>query len=67
MPPASRRTEVDMFHKGLVQPVYAVSRPMSEETDMYDTEFEDLSDAEDYSGRRSEESVSDTLILRCSG
>lgn len=56
-----------MFHKGLVQPVYAVSRPMSEETDMYDTEFEDLSDAEDYSGRRSEESVSDTLILRCSG
>ena len=58
MPPASRRTEVEVFQKGHVQQIYA-SRPMSEATDTYDTEFEDLSDAEDYSGRRSEESVSD--------
>lgn len=60
MPPASRRTEVARFQKGHAQPTYAVARPMSEATDMYDTEFEDLSDAEEYSGRRSEESVSDT-------
>lgn len=58
MPPASRRTEVETFQKGYVQPMYAISRPLSEATDMYDTEFEDLSDAEEYSGRRSEESVS---------
>ncbi|SLM36221.1 Sterile alpha motif/pointed domain [Lasallia pustulata] len=65
MPPASRRTEVEMFQKGYVQPMYAISRPLSEATDMYDTEFEDLSDAEEYSGRRSEESFgkrSDTTI-----
>ena len=63
MPPASRRTEVEMFQKGHVQPMYAIPRPMSEATDMYDTEFEDLSDAEEYSGRRSEESVSDIRYL----
>lgn len=60
MPPASRRTEVETFQKGPVQPIYAVARPLSEATEMYDTEFEDLSDTEEYSGRRSEESVSDT-------
>ena len=47
-----------MFQKGHVRPIHPVCRPMSEATDMYDTEFEDLSDAEEYSGRRSEESVS---------
>lgn len=61
MPPGSRRTEVETFQKGHVQPIYAVARPVSEATEMYDTEFEDLSDTEEYSGRRSEESVSDTI------
>lgn len=59
MPPVSRRAEVEMFQKGHVPPIYAVARPVSEATEMYDTEFEDLSDTEEYSGRRSEESVSD--------
>ena len=50
-----------MFQKGYVKPLFAatsVSRAASETTDMSDTEFEeDFSDVEEYSGRRSEESV----------
>ena len=53
--------EVEMFQKGNVQSVFVQSsapRPLSQATEMYDTEFEeDLSDFEEYSGRRSEESV----------
>lgn len=65
MPPASRRS-VDMFQKGLVRPVFlgpTGPRPLSEATEMYDTEFEeDSSDIEEYSGRRSEDSVSKDCI-----
>lgn len=69
MPPASRRS-VDMFQKGLVRPVFSGPtgpRPLSEATEMYDTEFEeDSSDIEEYSGRRSEDSVSkDCICLTC--
>ena len=52
---------VEMFQKGNVQSVFvhpSAPRPTSQATEMYDTEFEeDLSDFEEYSGRRSEESV----------
>ena len=52
--------------KGRMHPFYASvpsSRPLSEATEIFDTDFEDdSSDAEEYSGRRSEESVSDPLI-----
>lgn len=51
-----------MYQKGNVQSVFiqpSAPRPLSQATEMYDTEFEeDLSDFEEYSGRRSEESVS---------
>ena len=61
MPSASRQRDVEMFQKGYVKPLFAAtttSRPTSEATDMSDTEFEeDLSDFEEYSGRRSEDSV----------
>lgn len=51
-----------MYEKGFGRPIFAsrtsISRPLSEATEMYDTEFEeDFSDVEDYSGRRSEDSV----------
>ena len=50
-----------MFQKGNVQSAFVqplAPRPLSQATEMYDTEFEeDLSDFEEYSGRRSEESV----------
>ena len=61
MPMAHQRWGVEMFQKGNVQSVFAqpsAPRPLSQATEMYDTEFEeDLSDFEEYSGRRSEESV----------
>ena len=52
-----------MFQKGLLGPVFSpqkkVSRPLSEVTEIYDTEFEeDSSDFEEDWARRSEESVS---------
>lgn len=50
-----------MFQKINAQSAFGQSsapRPISQATEMYDTEFEeDLSDFEEYSGRRSEESV----------
>lgn len=51
-----------MFQKGLAQPIFSsrtsTARPLSEATEMYDTDFEDeLSEGDDYSGRRSEDSV----------
>ncbi|KAK4691320.1 hypothetical protein P7C71_g5652, partial [Lecanoromycetidae sp. Uapishka_2] len=56
VPMASRPTGVEMFQKGNVQSVFA-SRPMSQATEIYDTDFEeDMSDFEEYEGRRSEES-----------
>ena len=64
MPQKSLHSEANMFHKGQAQPQYGAPRPLSEATDMYDTEFEeDLSDSDEYSGRRSEESVSDNGYL----
>ena len=52
-----------MFEKGHARPIFPtrtpISRPLSEATEIYDTEFEeDLSDVDDYAGRRSEDSVS---------
>lgn len=63
MPVAARQAEREMHQKGYARPVFrsstSTSRPLSEATEMYETEFEeDLSDSEEYSGRRSEESVS---------
>ena len=51
---------VEMYQKGVIPPVLmglSTSRPASVASDI-DTEFEeDLSDFEEYGGRRSEESV----------
>ena len=59
--PRAHQRGVEMFQKGNVQSVFALPsapRPVSQVTEMYDTEFEeDFSDFEEYSGRRSEESV----------
>lgn len=59
--PMAHQRGVEMFQKGNVQSVFvqpSAPRPLSQATEMYDTEFEeDLSDFEEYSGRRSEESV----------
>ena len=53
---------MEMFQKERVRPMFGAQmgpRAMSEGSEMDDTEFEeDLSDVEEYSGRRSEESVS---------
>lgn len=55
-----RRSEIEMFQKGSVPPVFtrprtSSIRPLSEASE---TEFEDdYSDTDEYSGRRSEESV----------
>lgn len=58
--PMAHQEGVEMFQKGNVQSVFVqptTPRPLSQATEMYDTEFEeDLSDFEEYSGRRSEES-----------
>ena len=60
MPMAHHRA-LEMYQKGNVPSVFvqpSAPRPLSQATEMYDTEFEeDLSDFEEYSGRRSEESV----------
>ena len=59
--PMAQPRGIEMFQKGNVQSVFvqpSAPRPVSQATEMYDTEFEeDLSDFEEYSGRRSEESV----------
>lgn len=71
MPSASHHGGVDMFQKGRVRPMFGApigSRAMSEASEMDDTEFEeDLSDVEEYSGRRSEESVSLLWLLAKKG
>lgn len=58
--PMAHQRGVEMYQKGNVQSVFdqpSAPRPFSQATEMYDTEFEeDLSDLEEYSGRRSEES-----------
>ena len=59
--PMAHQRGFEMFQKCNVQSVFvqpSAPRPLSQATEMYDTEFEeDLSDFEEYSGRRSEESV----------
>lgn len=51
-----------MYEKGFTRPMFtsrtSASRPLSDATEMYDTEFEEDSDVDDYAGRRSEDSVS---------
>lgn len=50
------------YEKGFARPMFtsrtSASRPLSEATEMYDTDFEEDSDLDDYAGRRSEDSVS---------
>lgn len=59
--PMAHQGGFEMFQKHKLQSVFVqptTPRPLSQATEMYDTEFEeDLSDFEEYSGRRSEESV----------
>jgi hypothetical protein len=67
MPMAARQPTFEMYQKGSVRPIFvtkmAGSRPLSEATEIDDTDFEeDFSDSEEYSGRRSEESVSRPLV-----
>ena len=61
MPSASRHGSVERYQKGHARPMVGArrtSRPLSQASEMDDTEFEeDFSDVEEYSGRRSEESV----------
>ncbi|KAI4217647.1 MAG: hypothetical protein LQ351_000243 [Letrouitia transgressa] len=71
LPPPPQRTELEMYEKGFGRPIFAsrtsISRPLSEATEMYDTEFEeDFSDVEDYSGRRSEDSFGKQSITTAS-
>ncbi|KAL8719484.1 MAG: hypothetical protein Q9225_003511 [Loekoesia sp. 1 TL-2023] len=70
MPPM-RRGEIEMYEKGYTRPMFisrtSASRPLSEATDMDDTEFEeDLSDVDDYAGRRSEDSFGKRSITTAS-
>ncbi len=63
MPMAARQADIAMYQKGSVRPIFVTKmaghRPLSEATEIDDTDFEeDFSDTEEYSGRRSEESVS---------
>ncbi|KAL8743057.1 MAG: hypothetical protein Q9190_004544 [Brigantiaea leucoxantha] len=69
--PLPQRSESEMFEKDFARPLFplrtSTSRPLSEATEMYDTEFEeDLSDVEDYSGRRSEDSFGKRSITTAS-
>lgn len=58
MPLASHRREVELFPQGHVKPFSAATTMSQDPTEVSDTEFEeDFSDIEEYSGRRSEESV----------
>ena len=60
MPMASGQGRVEMYQKGRLPSMFAPSpRPMSQASDSYETEFEDddMSDFEEYTGRKSEDSV----------
>ncbi|KAI4286612.1 MAG: hypothetical protein L6R35_004133 [Caloplaca aegaea] len=65
-----RRSEVEMYEKGFTRPMFtsrtSASRPLSDATEMYDTEFEDDSDVDDYAGRRSEDSFGKRSITTAS-
>ncbi|KAL8938180.1 MAG: hypothetical protein Q9216_004031 [Gyalolechia sp. 2 TL-2023] len=70
--PLTRPSEVETYEKGYyARPMFtsrtSASRPLSEATEMYDTEFEeDLSDVDDYAGRRSEDSFGKRSITTAS-
>ncbi|KAI4246490.1 MAG: hypothetical protein L6R40_001853 [Gallowayella cf. fulva] len=69
--PPSRRSELEMYEKAMARPMFtsrtSASRPLSEATEMYDTDFEeDLSDVDDYAGRRSEDSFGKQSITTAS-
>ncbi|KAL8873056.1 MAG: hypothetical protein Q9174_001410 [Haloplaca sp. 1 TL-2023] len=68
--PPARRSEFEMYDKSFARPMFASrtssSRPLSEATEMYDTEFEDDSDMDDYAGRRSEDSFGKRSITTAS-
>ena len=68
MPSVSHYGRVEMFQKGHVKTMFSArtnSGLQSEASDFEDTEFEeDFSDVEEYSGRRSEESVSCYIAAR---
>ena len=61
MPLDTNQNGLEMFQKGLMQSVFtstSTTHPLAQANEVYDTEFEeDLSDFEEYSGRRSEDSV----------
>jgi len=58
VPLASRHRDIELFTKGYVKPLSAPTTMSPDATEMSDTDFEeDFSDFEEYSGRRSEESV----------
>ncbi|KAI4141343.1 MAG: hypothetical protein LQ341_003536 [Variospora aurantia] len=65
-----RRGEVEMYEKGFTRPMFtsrtSASRPLSDATEMYDTEFEEDSDVDDYAGRRSEDSFGKRSITTAS-
>ena len=64
----SRRRGVEMLQKGDLMPVFArastTSIALSNDSSDIETEFEDdLSEFDDYTGRRSEDSVRDQLYV----
>ena len=63
---SSLRAEREVQQKAHVHPFYAARasvRPLSEATEIFDTDFEDdSSEEEEYAGRRSEESVSSSEV-----
>ncbi|KAL8988685.1 MAG: hypothetical protein Q9177_002280 [Variospora cf. flavescens] len=65
-----RRSEVEMYEKAFTRPMFtsrtSASRPLSDATEMYDTEFEEDSDVDDYAGRRSEDSFGKRSITTAS-
>ncbi|KAL9014030.1 MAG: hypothetical protein Q9173_001304 [Seirophora scorigena] len=69
MPPM-RRSEVGMYEKGFARPMFtstsSASRPLSDATEIYDTEFEEDSDVDDYASRRSEDSFGKQSITTVS-
>ncbi|KAL8908773.1 MAG: hypothetical protein Q9207_000630 [Kuettlingeria erythrocarpa] len=68
--PPARRSEGQMYEKGFARPMFtsrtSAARPLSEATEMYDTDFEEDSDPDDYAGRRSEDSFGKRSITTAS-
>ncbi|KAL8922931.1 MAG: hypothetical protein Q9208_004893 [Pyrenodesmia sp. 3 TL-2023] len=68
--PPARRSGGQTYEKGFARPMFTsrtlASRPLSEATEMYDTDFEEDSDLDDYAGRRSEDSFGKRSITTAS-